>query len=137
MTWDDVGALKDVREELTMAILVTCNIGNSIGPMSMLGFLYTVSLFSPPVVGWEVKFQQRYKPRSALTKLKCFERGQSFFLQIINFLPFSFDSGASEIPRGISIVWPYTSPGDTVGRASRVRQNSPGKGDYLFAHFSF
>lgn len=25
VTWDDVGALKDVREELTMAILVTIN----------------------------------------------------------------------------------------------------------------
>ena len=56
VTWDDVGALKDIREELTMAILVRCNIGNSIGPISMLRFLYTVSLFSLPVVGWEIKF---------------------------------------------------------------------------------
>ena len=56
VTWDDVGALKDVREELTMAILVRCNIGSSIGPISMLRFLYTVSLFSLPVVVWEIKF---------------------------------------------------------------------------------
>ena len=60
-----------------------------------------------------------------------------FFPQIINIFYFSFDSGAGEIPRGISNVRSYTSPGDTVGRTSRMRQNSPCKGDYLFAHFSF
>ena len=55
----------------------------------------------------------------------------------LNLFYFSFDSGASEIPRGISNVRSYSPPWDTVGRTSRMRQNPPGKGDYLFADFSF